>query len=88
MSHRKHETSFAGPRLKEGPAHEVKLHQPESRKGEKKIQEEKKIIWVHTSGMRGKRWRGNDKPADEEEMEKYLQDRDVREDKNSLQAAD
>lgn len=37
--------------------------------------------------MRGKRWRGSDKQADEEETEKYLQDRDVSEDKNSLQAA-
>lgn len=47
----------------------------------------KKIIWVHTSGMRGKRWRGSGKQAAEEEIEKYLQDRDVSEDKDSLQAA-
>lgn len=53
----------------------------------KKKFKRKKIIWVHTSEMRGKRWRGSDKQADEEGMEKYLQDGDVSEDKNSLQAA-
>lgn len=53
----------------------------------KKKFKRKKIIWVHTSEMRGKRWRGSDKQADEEGMEKYLQDRDASEDKNSLQAA-
>lgn len=63
---------------------------PRERVGkERKLRQRKKkeIIWVHTSGMRGKRWRGSDKQADEEETEKYLQDRDVSEDKNSLQAA-
>lgn len=48
--------------------------------------EKKNNIWVHLSRMRGKCQRGTDKQADKEEIEKYLQDRDVREDKKSLWA--